>query len=413
MRANLLVAGLMAATLFTAPARADDNVLTVLTLVAPDSPAAKIQDDVIAAFSASTGATVKLTTSTDQVPEVFETSTVGNKEADIVYVNLNEGSLDWVKNGIALPVNNLLEEWNLKGSISPGALAEWTGADGSISGFPYSGFVWPVWFNTDLLAKAGVMDVPKTTDELIDAAARLRTAGIGPVVVGGSDWSGQKLFLQVVQSYMSPEETKDVYSSGKFCSTENAMKGIALFAQLRDAGVFVDDVEGFTADQMNATFFEGKAAIMPAGSWAFGNAPANMRIALGGFPIPVGGTYSRPTAYQGWTGPGFFISRNGEKKLDLVKAYVSAWYDPAIVARNISEANSPTPVALEGEVDIANPLLKSASTDLPKVVDFAVMPDTSVPGAVANALIRQTALAFDRSSDALAICNGLESAYAQ
>lgn len=411
MRTKLLVAGLMAATLFNAPVFAEE--LTVLTLVAPDSPAAKIQADVIAAFEKSTGATVKLTTSTDQVPEVFETSTVGDKEADVVYVNLNEGSLDWVKNGIALPVNDLLDSWNLKGKISAGALAEWTGADGKVSGFPYSGFVWPVWFNTALLAKAGVTDVPKTTDDLIAAAGKLRAAGIGPVVVGGSDWSGQKLFLQVVQSFMSADETKAVYSSGKFCGSENAMKGIALFTQLRDAGVFIDDVEGFTADQMNATFFEAKAAIMPAGSWAFGNAPADMKIALGGFPVPAGGTYSKPTAYQGWTGPGFFISRNGERKLDLVKAYVSAWYDPAIVARNISEANSPTPVALEGEVNIANPLLKAASTDLPKSVDFAVMPDTSVPGSAANAVIRQTALAFDKSSDAQAICSGLESAYAQ
>ena len=413
MRMKLLVAGLLGATLLTSGVLADDKVLTLLTLVAPDSPSAKIQSDVIAAFEKSTGATVKVTTSTDQVPEVFETSVVGDKEADLVFVNLNEGSLDWVKNGIALPVNDLLAAWGLADKISTGAVSEWTSADGNVSGFPYSGFVWPVWFNTDLLAKAGVAEVPQTTDALIDAATKLRAQGIGPVVVGGSDWSGQKLFLQVAQSYMTPDETRQVYSSGKFCGSANAMKGISLFTQLRDAGVFVDDVEGFTADQMNATFFEGKAAIMPAGSWAFGNAPASLNIALGGFPVPEGGNYSKPTAYQGWTGPGFFISKNGEKKLDLVKAYITAWYDPVIVARNISEANSPTPVALEGEVNIANPLLKAASTELPKSVEFAVMPDTSIPGSVANSVIRQTALAFDKSTTAEAICAGLESAYTE
>ena len=211
MRMKLLVAGLLGATLLTSGVLADDKVLTLLTLVAPDSPSAKIQSDVIAAFEKSTGATVKVTTSTDQVPEVFETSVVGDKEADLVFVNLNEGSLDWVKNGIALPVNDLLAAWGLADKISTGAVSEWTSADGNVSGFPYSGFVWPVWFNTDLLAKAGVAEVPQTTDALIDAATKLRAQGIGPVVVGGSDWSGQKLFLQVAQSYMTPDETRQVY----------------------------------------------------------------------------------------------------------------------------------------------------------------------------------------------------------
>lgn len=391
----------------------DAKVLNVLTLTPPDSPAARIQDDVIAAFEERTGATVKLTVSTDEVPEVFETSVIGGKQADIVFVNLNEGSLDWVKNGIAVPVDQYLDDWGLRARINPDALAEWTSPDGAISGFPYNGFVWPVWYNMDLLTQAGVEALPRTTDELIAAAGKLRAAGVAPLVIGGNDWSGQKMFLQIAQSYMSPEETREVYSTGTFCSNPNAMKGVELFVSLRDAGVFVDDVEGYTADQMNATFYEGQAAIMSAGSWAFTDAPAEMNIQLGGFPVPEGGAYSKPTALQGWTGSGFWISQNGLTKLDLVKDYISAWYDSAVAARIVSEANSPTAVVIEGEANIQNPLLAYASTELPDAVDFAVMPDTVVPGPVANPMIRETSLAFAPGSDAQAICSGLEAAYAQ
>lgn len=396
------------------PATAQDNQLNILTLTPPNSPAALIQADVISAFEKATGAKVKLTTSTDETPEVFETSVVGGKEADIVFVNLNEGSLDWVKEGIAVPADQYLDQWGLRSRINPVALKEWTSPEGTISGFPFNGFVWPVWYNMDLLAKAGVTAVPTSTEELIDVATKLRAAGIAPVVVGGNDWSGQKMFLQIVQSFMSPEETREVYAKGSYCSNANAMKGIDLFVQLREAGVFIDDVEGYTADQMNATFYESKAAIMSAGSWAFTDAPTDtVKIQLGGFPVPAGGTYSRPTAMAGWTGSGFWISNNGAKKLELVKAYITSWYNSAVAARIVSEANSPTAVIIEGTPDIKNPLLAYASTELNSAVDFAVMPDTAVPGSVANPMIRETSLAFARGTDAQTICSGLEGAYAQ
>lgn len=386
--------------------------LNVLTLTPPDTPAARIQDDVIAAFEAKTGATVKLTVSTDEVPELFETSTLGGKQADIVFVNLVEGTLDWVKNGLAVPADQYLEEWGLRDRINPDALAEWASADGSINGFPYNGFVWPVWYNVDLLAQAGIDAVPTTTHELIAAAKALREAGIAPFVVGGNDWSGQKMFLQIAQSFMSVEETRDVYANGGFCGNANAMKGLELFVELRDGGVFVDDVEGYTADQMNATFYEGQAAMMSAGSWAFTDAPSEMTIQLGGFPVPEGGTYAKPTALQGWTGSGFWISNNGTKKLDLVKEYISAWYEPAIAARLVSEANQPVAVIIEGGANIQNPLLAYASTELNNAVDFAVMPDTVVPGSLANSIIRETSLAFAPGSDAQAICESLDTVYA-
>lgn len=415
MKYAQLGSGLLLVLLTTSLSTAQDTqVLNILTLTPPDSPIARIQADVIANFEKQTGATVKVTTSTDDTPEVFETSVVGGKEADVVFVNLNEGSLDWVKNGIAVPSDQYLDAWGLRQKINPVALKEWTSADGKTSGFPYNGFVWPVWYNMDLLAKAGVAAIPTTTDDLIAAAAKLRAAGIAPVVVGGNDWSGQKMFLQIVQSYMSPDETRAVYAKGNFCSDPKAMKGLELFVKLRDAGVFVDDVEGYTADQMNATFYEGKAAIMSAGSWAFTDAPTDkMKIELGGFPVPADGTYAKPTAMSGWTGSGFWISNNGAKKLDLVQKYISAWYEPAIAARVVSEANSPTAALIEGQADIRNPLLAYASTKLGGVVDFAVMPDTAVPGAVANPMIRQTSLAFAAGNDAASICAGLEEAYAQ
>lgn len=240
------------------------TTLNVLSNWSGSSPERKILGDVVASLKGQ-GISVNITEAGETIPDVYETSLVGGKEADVVIVNLAEKSNDWVKNGAAVSAQQYIDKWDLAGKIDPQALKEWSDADGKAQGFPYAGFSWPVWYNTDLLKKAGVNKVPTTSDELIAAAGKLRAAKIPPMIVGGSDWDGQKMFLQIAQSFMTPGETKTVYAKGGFCKSRNAMKGIELFTKYRDSGVFVDSTEGYSADQMNAAFYDGKAAIMSAG----------------------------------------------------------------------------------------------------------------------------------------------------
>ncbi len=401
----------------TAGSSGDPDTVTILSNVQSGTPTGDVQEDVIAAFEEETGATVNLVQVGETIPDVFETSVAGGKQADIVMVNLAEKTTTWVEQGIAIPASEYLDDWGLTDRINPEALAAWTNADGDVQGFPYNGFVWPVWFNMDLLEQAGIDAVPTTTDDLLEDVALLRDAGIPPMIVGGNDWSGQKLFLQIAQSYMDPEEATSVYSEGGYCDSADAMKGIELFTELRDAGLFVDDTQGYTADQMNASFYEGDAAIMAAGSWAFGDTPEELRpnIVLGGFPIPSDGTYDKPTAYEGYTGGGFWVSQNGAEdgKIDLVETFITSWYEPEVAAAWAQASNGPTAVVTEDAdaAEIENSVTAQAVNEVPELVDFAVMPDTVVPGALADPMIRQTSVAFAPGTDAQAICGSLDALY--
>lgn len=396
----------------------DSMTLTVLTSVSPGTEAGDALDAFVASFEEETGATVKLTQVGEEIPDVYETSVAGGKEADVVMVNLAEKTTTWVEQGIAMPASDYLDDWGLSDKINADALDAWTNADGVVQGFPYNGFVWPVWYNTDLLAQAGIDAPPTTIEELLEDAELLNAAGISPMVIGGIDWSGNKLFLQIVQSYMDSDEARAVYSEGGFCASANAMKGIELFAELRDAGVFVNDAEGYTADQMNAAFFEGKAAIMSAGSWAFGGAPDELResVVLGGFPIPNGGAFDKPTAYEGYTGQGFWVSPNGAEdgKIDLVQKFITKWYTPEVSAAWAAATNGPTAVITDqpgGE--IANSLTAQAVNDVPRAVEFAVMPDTVVPGGIQDSMIRETSAAYAKGTTPDAICGALDALYQQ
>jgi len=400
----------------TTPSVVTATTLSILSNVQAGTPQGDVLDSVIATFEANTGATVELVQVGEDIPIVYETSVAGGNQADIVMVNLTSNTKPWTEQGLTVPVNDFINDWNLKDSILPAAMEIWTDSEGRVQGFPYSGFVWPVWYNMEILNSVGVDAPPRTILELLYVASELRKAGINPIVIGGNDWSGQKLFLQIIQSYMSTEDAVNVFSTGGYCASSDAMKGINLFVQLRDGGVFIDDAEGYTAAQMNATFFEGKAAMMSAGSWAVGPSPEGLRakVVLGGFPLPNGTKFSKPTAYQGYTGGGFFVSQNGaaEEKLPLVEEFVSLWYNAEVASSWAAATNAPNAFLGESSLDsVTNTLTKQIVGGFNDRVDFAVMPDPLLPGGMAPEMIRQTSLAYAPGVGSTAICEALDGLY--
>lgn len=397
-------------------AAADDpKQLTVLSQYLKATPGGKVFHDEVAAFSKESGIKVKIVEAGEDLDESYETSLAADKEADVVFVNLFDKTLAWTKNNATVPVDKYLDDWQLRGKVEPQALKEWTNPDGKAMGFPFAGFSWPVWYNTALLKKAGVSGIPATADALIAAAKKLRKAGIQPMAVGGNDWSGQKLFLQISQSYVTKNEAQQLDAKGGYCASAGAMKGIKLFTELRDAGVFADKAQGFTFDAMQNQYYTGKAAIMSQGSWAFSEVPDKVRRSteLAGLPLPQGAAFDKPTVYTGYTSTGFWISPNGEKKQDAVKQFVSHFYQPEVAGRFVADASIYPAVKLDAEHRKSDdPMLNSAVNDIPKTTTDAQLPDLHIPAAANTPLIQATSLAYGPGKDGKKICGALDQAYA-
>ncbi len=391
--------------------------IDVVTRWASGSPEAEAQKRVLDAFTAKTGIEVNLTDGLENIDDQVENAVAAGKSPDLVIVNLYDKTLAWLDAGVTVAADDYLEEWGLADRMKEQALDEWRvggSADGELQGLPFSGFSWPIWFNTQLLADAGVTEVPTTTDELVDSAGKLRDAGIQPLIVGGNDWTGQKLFYQIVQSFTDTDTMTGVMQEGGYCSTPSVLEGIDLFTQLRDARVFVDNVAGFTADDMYATYYAEKAAMMPAGSWAYaGAADAGTSVVentqLGGFPLPDGSVFDRPTAFQGFTGVGFMITKSGAEsdKIDDVRQLVQAFYEDESVGDFVKTASILPPVTGDFSASATNPLL-AQSLGLDEVVDYAVLPDVWI-GAASDPIIQVLTLAYGDAS-AQDICSGLDQA---
>ncbi|GCE16458.1 hypothetical protein KDK_02580 [Dictyobacter kobayashii] len=299
----------------TTSSSGDSTTLSILHITGKATPSGALFQKILHDFETQNHVTINQTIAASDATQVYETSLLAHKEADVVMVNLADKATEWSKEGATIDVKDLAQQWGITPQLQPQAIKEWT-QNGKLAAFPYNGFKWPVWYNMSLLNSVGVAKAPTTFDEFLADGTKLKNAGKGGFVVGGNDWSGYTFFVQVMESYMSDSDIATVLQNGTYCSNPDAMKGINLFIKLRNSDVFVKDVAGLNADQMNSQFYTGGASMMSAGSWAFAGASKDLtkNIYLGGLPVPSDSPYSKPTAYQGYTSMGIWISPNGQKK---------------------------------------------------------------------------------------------------
>ena len=100
--------------------------------------------------------------------------------------------------GALLPLNNFLETQPIQGGFDDFIATELSvGPDGNIYGVPWTTDTWAMVYRTDLLAEAGIADLPRTWEELRDASRTVseKTGKIGFGFPGGSASSNTIWFL--------------------------------------------------------------------------------------------------------------------------------------------------------------------------------------------------------------------------
>jgi len=362
------------------PVAAEPVTLTIWHNWGPDDAKGAPLQSVFKDFmAANPGITVKDEVYVDSdIPLKVETASAANQEPDLVFVQRVGSPLTWTESGIAVPVNDLIKEWGLDGKFTDVALENFTLADGKIQAFPLEGYTWPIWYNTKILKEIGA-EIPTTTDQLIEVAKKARDAGYEPVIASGADGMGQYLFTLILQSAMSDADAAKAMGEGDW-TVPSAVKGVELFVQLRDAGVFVDGIEGIDFASGNTRFFEGKTLMSHFGAWSFGEAPKELLpdIQLGGFPLPAGSPHKLPVIYSAFTAKGIWVTPNGEAKMDAVKKFIQFMYQPDMIARFVEQAGM-TPPLKDVPVDPAklNPLFSQSLTfgvEVAKTPDFFLPP---------------------------------------
>ncbi len=389
-----------------------DQTITILSSWTTGNSTGDQVNKNIEAFTAATGIEVDIQeVNNDDVDETFEASALANEQPDLVILNFTPDTFEWLPQGLILDAGPYIEEWGIAEAVTPGSLEYWTNENG-VNGFPYIGFNWPIWYNTDLLAQAGVDGVPETFDELLEASEKLRAADIQPFALGGKDWTAQNFITWVGQQFVEPSDMETVFSEGNWCQPD-VIKGLDLMVQMRDNDVFVDNVAGYTSDQMTNAYFTGEAAMMPSGSWAYTNAPPELAAVteLAGLPVPEGSVYSEPTAFNGHSA-GFYITPSAEDNIDAVRQFMQHMYSSEVMKGWVGEASQildATPAMVEGATSSA-PLVVAGSQLDESNTGWLLLPDGYLPaGTDWGPTVASNFFGSDASAEDL--CADLENEY--
>jgi raffinose/stachyose/melibiose transport system substrate-binding protein len=178
--------------------------------------------------------------------------------------------------------------------------------DGTVYGVPDLLQEMIVYYNKDLVPEA-----PKTVDELREIADDLKGQGKIPFAFGDSErWPAGHLFSMGVSNLLGKEGLDEIlYGDGRWDVPEVEKAIDLMFRDFVESGYYPEGVNAITYDDANSLFYEGKAAMLPTGTWlisAIVETVQNFEVDF--FPFPsIDGSNIAPAA---GTGTGLFVAKN-------------------------------------------------------------------------------------------------------
>jgi raffinose/stachyose/melibiose transport system substrate-binding protein len=118
------------------------------------------------------------------------------------------------------------------------------------------------------LLEANSIEVPTTYDELVEASAKLRAAGVVPLALGAKDdWMDIDVFSAMSNAIAPGDQYAAMDGSGEW-TTDGLIESFDAFAALFTDGVTQDGAAGATTyTDTYDLYADGKAAFFANGSW--------------------------------------------------------------------------------------------------------------------------------------------------
>ncbi|MFJ5790689.1 ABC transporter substrate-binding protein [Lysinibacillus sp. NPDC093197] len=280
----LVVLMVLLATILTAcggSSDASDNAdgkvkIRLLTRMAGTSSQAQIYKDIIKEFEAKHSDVVvvdesqgdesafnnKLKTdlASGTLPNIFRVQGVAN---------LNE----YIESGLLMDMDPVLKddpEWGQ--NFTEGALKYYQvpGHEGTY-GIPMESGLIGVYYNEEILKKAGINEFPETWSELTAAVKKLKGIDVTPIALGAkATYMAGHLHNQIFYKWMGTEAAKKLGTRELKWTDSEVVKTLEYVEDLNKLDAFGKSAAGISDEIAVADFLEGKAAMIITGPWNIG-----------------------------------------------------------------------------------------------------------------------------------------------
>ena len=218
----------------------------------------------------------------DNLQQRLTTDIAGGTEPDIAMIG-TRWLVDYVKNDIAEPLDLTPE---FKGAFIESFLSPST-FDGKLYGLPVAASARAMYYNKDLLAKAGVNEPPANWDGVVDTARKIKALGSDAY---GFALQGKEIETDAYWYYSLWTHGGELIQDGKSgVASPEAIKALTLYKSMIDEGLTEPDPTGLNRQDIERLFKQGRMGMILSGPWLRGQikeeAPTlNYAIA----PIPEG-----------------------------------------------------------------------------------------------------------------------------
>ncbi len=201
----------------------------------------------------------------DGYEQKIRTSIAAGIVPDIFTMKLNPTTKAYYDSPLLMDFSKELKKGWEK-DFNNGTIAQAT-VNGIVKSLPYEVAITPVWYNMDLLEKAGISSYPKTYNDFIETASMLKKVGIIPTsqMTGGSNaWTSMLWYSHFLASIGG----KDVYNN--LFEGDTYVKAAEILLAMYSDGNTSRDAIGGDAGISGGHYLAGESAMFINGPWYIG-----------------------------------------------------------------------------------------------------------------------------------------------
>lgn len=242
---------------------------------------------------------------------------------DIFYARSYDTGRDLFKSGFMVD----LSKESFLSKFDKGNLAPWTTLDGKVFAMPAAAVSHGIYFNQKIFKQYGIA-IPKTWQDLIAAAKKLKSKNVTPFANGLKDeWDVcEVVFQALAPSFLGGAEGRLAYEAGKKPFNDADM--VSAFQAIADLAPYLPNgFQGVDYNASHALFTLGKAAMLFDGSWTIADiVKAKPSFDWSVFAIPAPrGKKTAVTFHPDWA-----VSINpASKNIEAAKVFLTWLSGPA------------------------------------------------------------------------------------
>jgi len=197
---------------------------------------------------------------------------------------------EFVKAGLSMDLTPYYEKYKWEDELVGSSMGFVRQFGQGMHGAPYTFKGEVVYYNKKLFEQAGITAEPKTYDELLEAAKKLKAAGIPAFTFGGTvNWHVMRLMDVLLETKCGAEKHDKLVGMELDWTTEPC--ATEAFADMKMWGTeyFLTPFMGIDNSQSTNLFFSDRAAMMLEGNWLVQQIKEGADLAnFGIFPFPTG-----------------------------------------------------------------------------------------------------------------------------